>query len=198
MNVSFEPIQFLAEGPIAQKLHDIVSKQMDLHQALGSLMELNSLKDKNQNNLNESEKIISASLWTSSLVEYSKLFNTGRRTWLSPDIFDKPPFESNSKLLHEKLYNLRNEHIAHRVDTHLQQIKIIFLLADPRYVEKNLLGVGCLMAKYIGPTLDELKNYIAHTVKLEQWLSSEAEKLKAELIEYGKPLTSKMYTKLKL
>lgn len=124
--------------------------------------------------------VVTRALWESAVVSYGRCFQSGKghiekqsRTPMPTEVM--ATLTDEDRLLHDRVMQTRNQHVAHRADLVTEQARVlVFLNAPPHPPEA--VGAGPFMLTLIAPTEDVKR------------LAELADRLAGQVDEFQQPL----------
>lgn len=150
----------LIEGETPEKLLDILSLENDFQAAKVKCQLFLEVQDTPDNDQ------LRQALWESLVVTYGRAFIGGKghsgqtRYRLPPDFLEAMTKEQRA--IHEELLDVRNRHVAHRVDN--RQVGLVYLWVTK---DRTRAGPFAKLAEYAHPTPEHVREILA---LLDVWI----------------------------
>jgi hypothetical protein len=169
-----------AEYEEALKLADIYSILQELKSVMETCTRLRQLLKAEQK-----DWLLIESLWTATLIRYSRCYASGKRHGLSEDIYKDLPGDAVG--VHRLYENLRNKHIAHSVNP-FEQVKVGLILSSENSQEKKVMEVSPFLMKLVPTTDDDVRQLGALVKVLVNKLMKNGEQYEEEALRVGRSL----------
>jgi hypothetical protein len=135
----------------------------------------------------EAEIVTRQALWFAGVISYRRAFTSGRGHLVANgsriQINDqwKEVLNPDQQRVHEQVYVMANQHIAHRVAEHEGAV-VTAILAPPPH-PRAIVGTGIMLNVFIGPEVGLAEQLITICDVLLELISAEVQRLGAPLLE---------------
>jgi len=161
------------DTPLVNELKTSMSLGRDIRFALTSIEVLTTMLSLPQQT--EGAEVAGRALFSSAAVSYARCFASGRRKKIPVDILDLlPPI---ALAVHERVVQLRNQHIAHSVDPTVEKTEVRYSALDDGTTGLLVLSVGM-----VAPTGSECVAFRDLLAALDRYFEWEYEVLADRVI----------------
>ena len=133
----------------------------------------------------EDDPIVQRSLFNAALVAYVRCFTSGKRVFLSPDIFASLPGEP--LVCHQQYKDTRDKQIAHSVNP-FEGMLVGAVLSPPDSEQKVVEGVACLIASLQSYDADGVEQLGRLALFAQQHVGKQCKALEQRVLEVAKTL----------